>query len=57
VGAASNVRNTLGHIAMKNFFDVLLTDLQRPLAGDGFTMLNWTVTALSLEASAEKIGA
>jgi DNA-binding response OmpR family regulator len=39
VVVASNVRDALGHIAAENF-DVLLSDLHLPLAGDGFTLVS-----------------
>ena len=39
VVAASNVRAALGHIAAETF-DVLLSDLHMPLAGDGFTLVS-----------------
>jgi len=39
VVAASNVRDALGHIAEETF-DVLLSDLHLPLAGDGFTLVS-----------------
>jgi ActR/RegA family two-component response regulator len=37
--AASNVSEALGHIANEKF-DVLLSDLHMPLAGDGFTVVS-----------------
>ena len=39
VVAASNVRDALRHIASETF-DVLLSDLHMPLAGDGFTLVS-----------------
>jgi len=39
VVAASNVRDALKHIATESF-DVLLSDLHMPLAGDGFTVVS-----------------
>jgi len=39
VVAASNVRDALRHIAAETF-DVLLSDLHMPLAGDGFTLVS-----------------
>jgi len=39
VMTASNVRDALGHIAAEKF-DVLLSDLHLPLAGDGFTLVS-----------------
>jgi DNA-binding response OmpR family regulator len=39
VVAASNVRDALKHIANQQF-DVLLSDLHMPLAGDGFTVVS-----------------
>jgi DNA-binding response OmpR family regulator len=39
VVAASNVRDALRHIASESF-DVLLSDLHLPLAGDGFTLVS-----------------
>jgi ActR/RegA family two-component response regulator len=39
VVAASNVRDALRHIAAEPF-DVLLSDLHMPLAGDGFTLVS-----------------
>src|SRR6202158_5507349 len=39
VVTASNVRDALGHIAAESF-DVLLSDLHLPLAGDGFTLVS-----------------
>ena len=39
VVTASNVRDALGHIAAETF-DVLLSDLHLPLAGDGFTLVS-----------------
>ncbi len=39
VVVASNVREALGHIAAETF-DVLLSDLHLPLAGDGFTLVS-----------------
>src|SRR5580700_12258802 len=39
VVAASNVSDALRHIATESF-DVLLTDLHMPLAGDGFTLVS-----------------
>ena len=39
VVAASNVRDALGHIVGRPF-DVLLSDLHLPLAGDGFTLVS-----------------
>jgi DNA-binding response OmpR family regulator len=39
VVAASNVRDALRHIAAEKF-DVLLSDLHLPLAGDGFTLVS-----------------
>jgi DNA-binding response OmpR family regulator len=39
VVTASNVRDALGHIASESF-DVLLSDLHLPLAGDGFTLVS-----------------
>jgi DNA-binding response OmpR family regulator len=39
VVVASNVRDALGHIAAQTF-DVLLSDLHLPLAGDGFTLVS-----------------
>jgi DNA-binding response OmpR family regulator len=39
VVAASNVRDALKHIATETF-DVLLSDLHMPLAGDGFTVVS-----------------
>ena len=39
VVAASNVSDALGHIAAQNF-DVLLSDLHMPSAGDGFTVVS-----------------
>jgi len=39
VVTASNVRDALGHIAAKTF-NVLLSDLHLPLAGDGFTLVS-----------------
>src|ERR1017187_3187459 len=39
VVAASNVRDALKHIAAETF-DVLLSDLHMPLAGDGFTVVS-----------------
>jgi DNA-binding response OmpR family regulator len=39
VVTASNVRDALGHIATETF-DVLLSDLHLPLAGDGFTLVS-----------------
>lgn len=39
VVVASNVRDALGHIAAEKF-DVLLSDLHLPLAGDGFTLVS-----------------
>jgi CheY-like chemotaxis protein len=39
VVAASNVPDALGHIASQPF-DVLLSDLHMPLAGDGFTVVS-----------------
>src|ERR1700687_3342334 len=39
VVVASNVRDALRHIAAETF-DVLLSDLHLPLAGDGFTLVS-----------------
>src|ERR1700674_2278701 len=39
VVAASNVRDALRHIAAETF-DVLVSDLHMPLAGDGFTLVS-----------------
>jgi DNA-binding response OmpR family regulator len=39
VVVASNVRDALSHIAAETF-DVLLSDLHMPLAGDGFTLVS-----------------
>src|ERR1022692_3009325 len=39
VVVASNVRDALGYIAAEKF-DVLLSDLHLPLAGDGFTLVS-----------------
>jgi ActR/RegA family two-component response regulator len=39
VVVASNVRDALSHIASETF-DVLLSDLHMPLAGDGFTLVS-----------------
>jgi ActR/RegA family two-component response regulator len=39
VVVAANVRDALRHIAAENF-DVLLSDLHLPLAGDGFTLVS-----------------
>src|SRR6202162_5681819 len=39
VVTASNVRDALQHIATQKF-DVLLSDLHLPLAGDGFTLVS-----------------
>jgi len=39
VVGASNVRDALRHIAAETF-DVLLSDLHLPLAGDGFTLVS-----------------
>src|ERR1700675_2788285 len=39
VETASNVRDALRHIAAQKF-DVLLSDLHLPLAGDGFTLVS-----------------
>src|ERR1700720_3039451 len=39
VVVASNVRDALSHIAAEPF-DVLLSDLHMPLAGDGFTLVS-----------------
>src|ERR1700694_6076908 len=39
VVTASNVRDALRHIAAEKF-DVLLSDLHLPLAGDGFTLVS-----------------